>query len=262
MSYSNGSRTTYSSRYGSNRYSAQYKKRAHNYAKKSLRRYNKRAKRRNTRVGGFLGIELKFYDTSTLLRSVLADGDLLGGEFDPVGINALNAIPQGDGESQRIGRVATIKSIHVFGHFRFPEITVSAAVEPLIYIALVQDKQTNGAQLNSEDVFVNPSLSGVLGATPMKNLQNASRFTVLQQMQLVPKPIVAVSDGVVGGIAYNTQYLPFSMTKQCNQRVIYNGTTETVSNITDHSFHIIAFTSEDNVVALQLSYNCRIRFVG
>lgn len=262
MPYSRGSRTTYSRRYGSNRYSARYKKRAHNYAKKSLR---KSYKRRNTRTGGFTGIELKFYDSWVSLQDVDSFGDASGGEHDPVAL-ALNTIPQGDGESQRIGRVATVKSIHVFGHIRAQQLiaTVDTPVEVMFFIALVQDKQTNGAQLQSEQVFVNPSGSLLLAANPMKNLQNASRFTIVHQMQMVMQPTIGVVATGAPTFNYNGQILPFSFTKKCNVRTIYNGTTEIISNITDNSFHVIAWASEQNETPsnFTISYNCRIRFVG
>ena len=59
---------------------------------------------RNVRTGGFLNMELKFYDTANTGININTSTDGSAGEQDPTSKNCLNAVAQGDGEQQRDGR--------------------------------------------------------------------------------------------------------------------------------------------------------------
>ncbi len=231
------------------------------YARRVPPRKAARFRNVNPRTGGFLGIETKFYDTSLAGSALVAPGDAAGAERDQSATIGPTTITQGDGEQQRDGRKAMIKSCYVTGNVIIPStINLTAAAEGmLIYIALVQDKQTNGALLNSEDVFTNDNGSGTLAANPLRNLQFSSRFQVLDRVQFaMPQPVM-VYDGT--NIEGGGMYKPFKLSWRGNMPMTFNGTTESIANSVDNSLHIIAYASDITLTPV-ISYQCRVRFVG
>lgn len=244
--------------------------RAQTRYKKTLKRSIRRVSTKppvyaNRRTGGFLGQELKFYDQNLNTRAISTSLSLVGGVADPNGsIEALNAVPQGDGESQRDGRRITMKSIYIRGQIhRLPQENQGLNFDAVsVFVALVLDTQTNGAQLSSEDVFVNVVATQQTVASPLTNLQFTSRFTVLKSQQF------DLSIDTVGGNPGGADKFYPGKVKTFNwfcplndMAVTYKGTTEAVANIVDNSLHVIAFkTSNDGNT--QLNYNSRLRFMG
>ena len=72
-------------------------------------------------------------------------------------LSALTAPSQGDAYNQRDGSKITIKSILIQGSLYIPNQNDQTTCDfvPIVTIALVLDKQTNGSTLNSEDVYTN-----------------------------------------------------------------------------------------------------------
>lgn len=215
----------------------------------------------NARTGGFLGIELKFYDTSLVASALTAPSDSTGGEHDESATIAPTTITQGDGEQQRDGRKCVVKSIFINGTVTTAALINQTAlkVAPVVYICLVQDKQTNGATIVSEQVFTNDGANGILAASPMRNLQFSNRYRVLSRVKLNVKDPQAAYDGTNLEIAGTET--PFVLSWKGNMNILYKGTTETIANTVDNSVHVIAFASNTGLVPL-LNYNCRTRFVG
>lgn len=217
---------------------------------------------RNVRSGGYLGIESKFHDTSRTGLTLTAPTDAAGGEADPSTVNALNAIAQGDGESNRDGRNCVLTSIHIEGHIDLPVQANRTALDSYncAMIALVLDTQTNGAQLNSEDVFINPSGSGSLACQPFRNLQFTQRFKVLKKKKITMKQCFASWDGT--NIEIAGQQHPFTMHVDLKgMKVNFSGTTAAIANIVDNSLHLIAYCNNTELGAT-INYNARIRFAG
>ncbi len=217
---------------------------------------------RNIRTGGFIGKELKFYDTKLVASALTAPTDAAGGEHDPSATIVLNSVTQGDGEQQRDGRKMTMKSIYINGLVTVvPQANVTAG-DPasVIYIALVLDTQTNGATIVSEEVYENKSADGILAASPMRNLQQSTRFRVLAKKQFTMQNPNLSWDGT------NMEQQGLSRTWKMyvnlkNMNVLFKGTTESVANIVDNSLHLIAYTSSTSLAPL-LYYNSRLRFQG
>lgn len=226
--------------------------------------YKKRSAARsiaNARIGGFLGIENKFYDTARINGTIASAINEAGGELDPPTVNCISAPAQGDGETQRDGKSIKILSVHLNGSVSVNGQTGAANIDPssLIYIALVLDKQTNGAQLNSEDVLVNPGNNTLLSPNPLRNLQYSKRFQVLKVVTCMMGPYNVLWDGT--NVMQGGQIKTWRMDKKLNLPVTFNNTTAGVASVVDNSLHVIAFT--DNTLAPPLlSYNARIRFVG
>jgi len=217
----------------------------------------------NPRIGGFLGIEKKFLDSSAS-HTVASPVDCTGCEADPAGLNCLNGIAQGDGESQRDGKNYIIKGITfdgiVYRSVVTGAATAAASQATWTTVAIVLDTQTNGAQLNSEDVYTNPSASANGNADLLRNLQYSQRFKVLKKWicndHQGPNFVWNGATYDIGGTAHNLSFYADNL----DIKVSTNGTGNTVSSIVDNSLHVVAFTNGVNTVSLR--YNCRIRFVG
>lgn len=239
---------------------SKYKVKTHNRA--LVRSTMERRIAENLRTGGYLGIERKFYDTFLGFTAVPSPvGALTGGEMDPATKDCLNAIVQGAGPNQRIGRQCTLKSCYVQGILSSVA-TNTAEHAPIVTVFLVLDRQTNGSQLASEQVFTNPSSEASVSPFPFHDLENVKRFRVLD------KVTVTLTDY---SIAYNSTSMvyhqaggnaPFSLKWSGDLVVNYDDpTTENVSSISDNSLHVIAFAS-NTASSVSIAYNARIRFYG
>jgi len=228
------------------------------------------AARQRSRLATGLGIELKFFDTFKT-AAVAATAALTGGEYDPTSVadgncvSCLSAPAQGDGESNRDGRKIEIKSCYVTGNLTEGNAGGQASAQNgnVTFIALVLDTQTNGQQLNSEDVYTNPSAAGsvLLTAMPLRDLQFSSRFRILDSCALVEPVRSYFNDGAATG-AMTGWHLPFKLSWEGALPVMFQaGTTADIANVTDNSLHVVAFTNNSSGTPT-ISYNARIRFVG
>lgn len=215
-------------------------------------------KGKNIRVGGYTGIEKKFVD-----YTVEDDPFVLvveGSEMDPATALCLSAVAQGDGESQHLGRVYFIDEIYVHGYLVRPvtEAAPTPAFDALCKVALVLDTQTNGAQLNGEDVYENTGLT--LDINAFRNLEHIQRFNVLKSKEMIIRPNT-LNDGTADKFSAGTTYRKFSLSHKFSPplRVITTGTTATVSSIADNSLHILGIATDGNI---DLSYVSRCRFHG
>lgn len=229
-------------------------------SKKRSSRKRRSSKSKNPSVGGFLGRELKFIETT--LEASQVDHFLAGNEHDPATFLCLNGIGQGNGVSQRIGSKYTIRRIIIRGGAYVTSTT--ATTQPTnrveFLIALVQDRFTNGAQLESENVF-----SGAGDGFRQQTLpdeENKVRYKILwmKQFMLLPQPSSNHGDGTTydrdGVSAF------WNVNKRVNIRVKCNSNTgNTISAINDNSLHIVAYS---NTAGSQhkIDYNCRLMFTG
>lgn len=221
----------------------------------------------NRRTGGFIGMEKKFFNASRTIP-LTAPTDATGGECDPTTLLCLNCPAQGDGEQNRDGRQIGMDAIYIKGMISMASQANQTATDtlPHIMIALVLDTQTNGAQLNSEDVYENPSGFATLASQPFRNLENNQRFKVLQTVSIEPKDIASAIQPVYDGTNIEQQgvTVPFTMYKKLNGmkvNFLTGQTTSVISAIADNSLHIVAYTSNTSL-APALLYNSRLRFVG
>lgn len=222
----------------------------------------RRLRRRNVRTAGFLGIEYKFLDSGRASMALVSPTDATGAEADPATVNCLNAVAQGDGPSDRDGRVYTITSVQIRGRAVLAsQINQTAADDiPYVYIALVLDMQTNGAQLNSEDVYTNPIASSGMAVCPFRNLQYSKRFRVLAtRVMNLPMPSLSY-DGTNMEQSGSSSYFSMNV-NNLRIKVDTKGTSANVTDIVDNSLHLIAFCSS-TAGSPTLSYNSRVRFVG
>lgn len=203
-----------------------------------------------TRAVGFYGrfnrqapgaIEKKFFDTAV---SFLVDST---GEVPASGQWAL--IPQGDTESTRDGRKATIKSIQFRGVAVFSP-GAGATACTTMYFYVVQDTQCNGAAAAVTDVFT----SNVLG-TALINLNNSGRFRILKKI------VVSFNPSAGATTAYNQMIRPIEFFLPCNIVMDWSSTTGAITEIRSNNIFILAGAANTDD-AIAVDGNARLRFVG
>lgn len=230
---------------------------------------------RNIRTGGFLGIEKKYLDTFLHAHVINSPGNSVNIETDPFGLGCLNSTTIGSGPTNREGRKCKSVSLHLRGHVdrngAIHETDIEFARTVTIWI--VRDVQTNGTQLNSEDVLVNPSGFQILAPFPFNQLENSSRFTILAKQTMViespttfgdtqvPAEVAGDQIGFDSTHGENGIMQNFEFNIKLDDVVNYSQSNDppTVSDINDVSYHVICACSH---AGLRISYNSRYRFLG
>lgn len=216
----------------------------------------------NQRTGGFRGMELKFYDTSVVANALIAPTDASGGEHNPSGSVTLNTVAQNTSETGRIGRQIKMHSISIKGIVTVPPQTNQTLTDthPEIFIAVVLDKQVNGALLNSEDVFKNITANAIGATSLFRNLEFIQRFKVLAVKRLRIHDQTIVWDGA--NLEQAGAHIAFDLSAKLKGMIVnFCGTTSDVANIVDNGLNLIAFTSNVNFLP-HLTYGSRLRFTG
>lgn len=207
--------------------------------------------------------EIKFYDTSFGSTALVNSVTMAGAETDPTTILTISAPAVGDGDQNRDGKKITIHGVQVTGNISYA-IQVdqtTADVAPVVDLWVLLDKQSNGAQFNSEDVFTNPS--GV-ACQPLRNLGFNKRFRILKHKHF-PAPILPITyDGT--NIEQSGSTKSFNFFLRFKKPLIVNfsagSTAAGIASVIDNSIHVMAVGSLVAAVIPSLAYNARIRFVG
>jgi hypothetical protein len=222
----------------------------------------------NMRTAGFLGVEHKFWDTgiaATTVPGIPNTKAVTGVEMDPAVYDCLNSPGEGTAENERSGRSISMSSLHVTGTCQITNQVNETARKtlPAIFIALVLDTQTNGSQLNSEDVYTNPSAFSYAASSLLRNLEHSRRFRILAT-QKVPGSAFAGVTGTYDGtnIEISGCVIPWEFHVDLKgMKVNFGSTGSGVSTISDNSIHLIACSTHSDT-AVQLFYNARLRFFG
>lgn len=229
----------------------------------AAQRVARRPRVSNARTGGLLGLENKFLDVSH--SGVMASGtSMVGLELDPATLLCLNAVVQGDGASERDGRKIHMTNITVGGNITVAAVSAQTTLPPpaTITLMLVMDTQTNAAQLNSEDVVVNPSGDANSNSFAPRDLEFQTRFRILRTWQKV-MPQRTTGNDAAGTYDINGVTMPFKLSANLKTNVSYKigGTTAVIANIVDNSVHLIGWLSNANQT-VTITYNSRLRFRG
>lgn len=185
--------------------------------------------------------ERKFFDT-TLSFTIDATGEVPA-------TGQLTLIPQGDTESTRDGRKATIKSVQIRGNFEFVP-AAAATADTVAFLYLIQDSQCNGAAAAATDVFTSATFH-----SNFINLNNSGRFRILK------KWVVPMMPGAGATTAYNNVIKQIEFFKSCNIPVDWSAATGAITEIKSNNLFLMAGSSgSDDTITF--SGNCRLRFVG
>lgn len=213
-------------------------------------------RRRNMRTAGLVGIEYKCVDQTygpTALTTSWA-----GGEHDPAVALCIGPSVQGTGLANRDGQRVIFKSIMIEGYVNRPLGSDQADIRgsSVVRVALVQDMQTNAAQLNAEDVY---DVTGV-DALSRRVLEYSSRFKVLWTQTFALYDNASFNDAAATA-SVTGPMIPFRAFIKLNVPVTFiaGAGAGTIADFRDNSFHVIACSSGTNDT---LYYNTRTRFVG
>lgn len=206
--------------------------------------------------------ERKYFDSEVNALTMATITTLFtGAEADPATTNTLFAPTTGDDITNRQGRKVQVLSLKIRGEVKYAAQVDQLALDnaPLIRLALVQDTQTNGTQLNSEDVFQGAVNSGQ-GYLSFQNPANFGRFKVLKDKFMTLSTPTAVNDGTNVEVAGYSRYFKWSYKFTKPVVMHFNATNGgTVADIVDNSFHVLAGQTTSGIATL--SYKCRVTFL-
>ncbi len=185
---------------------------------RALRRPLRRGFQR--RVGFFgrfagAGGELKFVDT-VLLNQVPTTAGLV--------IPSLNVVPQGNGESERIGRKVTIKSISIRARFNIEGADSAVDGTRTLRFILYQDTQTNGAAATVGAILQTPNYLS------FRQLDNTGRFRLLEDKYHTLR--ITASESLL--LSFNTSKV-FGVFKKMNTPIEYDNSATDGSIATQRS---------------------------
>lgn len=207
--------------------------------------------------------ERKYFDS---LRSGFAltssATQTAGLEADPATTNTLFAPTQGDDISNREGRNVYVYSITIKGSLTTTAATAETAADTCqgVRMILCIDKQTNGAQMNSEDLIT----SSNPGTFNFQNTQFFGRFRILKDKTYTFPPTPIAANGTAAQIFQGSvvKYFKIKHKFAVPLRVNFNATNGgTVADIVDNSFHLIAGRDKADP-GVTLNYQCRVSFKG
>jgi hypothetical protein len=209
-----------------------------------------------------MGIEKKYYDTSKA-PSTCASVNTAGAEIDPATIDCLNAPPQGDSAQSRNGRQISMDNITVKGAVYLPAQAWTGAGEnaPTITVFLVLDKQSNGATLNSEDVFSNQSGGPDNLCSLFRNMEYITRFTVLKKWSVEGNEWGSMAGSATNATGCYRTFTIYHDFKGKKVNFVPAHTAAGIAGVVDNSVHLIAYANAATSTPT-ITYNARLRFRG
>lgn len=244
-----------------------------NYTKTSAakrRKYNNA----NKRTGGLIGLETKFVDCwgelidpapSALpvqITSKSSGGSTLLGHLTPV--------PQGTGESQRIGRNIWVKSLDITFFAEtvqdYEPAGVAAPSDVEVSFFVVLDTQTNATTPAASAIWNQPVSSVALGGHPMRNLEYTDRFRILGTRRLIVKSD-AVGQNANLNIIGNHEYTKFYKSWKKPFKQQYDATGGAIDNVTNEAITVWAHVTNVPYVrttgaAFALGFQARARYTS
>lgn len=209
--------------------------------------------------------ENKYFDSVLAATSIPATAaSWASTELDPTTLNCLFAPVQGTGISDRIGRKVHVTKLKLRGVVHYTSVTSQTVVKPFpwVRIIVVQDMQTNGAQLNGEDVMQASTTAAAISQTvTYQNLANFGRFKILKDKTIMMNTVENADNANVTSGSIDFGNYPFKCTIKFRKPVVvhYNSTNGgTVADAVDNSFHVLAIGTD---TSCQLLYSCRTVFV-
>ncbi len=206
---------------------------------------------------------MKFLDTSLLSDLVLAKTDMTGLLVDPSATVMVNAVAQGPGDSERIGRQCRQWRLDINGVIDCAgkEGATSIYAPPEIAIWIVLDKNANEAVPLTNTILKNQSADKILCPLALPNLLFKNRFVILKKLLFrMPQPTVA-DDATGTDIATSHKRWGCSVNLR-GMQVDYSGTTAVIGSMPVNAIHILAGASEADTSIPSICYNARLHFTG
>ncbi len=187
------------------------------------------------------GAELKFIDQAMAPTTIPSTG---------VTVQNLLIIPQGVGESERVGRNVTVRSVHGRLRINLPgQLNLVTPQTEHVRIILYCNRQTNGVTIAHTDLLETASFLSYL------NLANSHRFKVLWTQRLSLSPSAASGDGSASADwGPRTVYRTFNV--KVNLPVEYDGTTGANPEIKSNGIGIL-FISSSGIATVDGEFRAR-----
>lgn len=212
-------------------------------------------RRRRPRLGnlprrtGYLNIERKFHDVRVASGTIDETGTIWA---NPSGEASLLRIPEGNSESDRLGRKITLRSLHIRGNFFLNPDPTNSSHNATVRMIVYQDRQTNGTAATPSEI-----LEGVSTAysNSYRNLANKSRFYFLCDKTIQMASKFAFTD--TGASAQ--RYISFN--KMLKMPIQYSDTAQDGSLGTIRSNNIgILFLNNGTLINANFVGRARVRF--
>lgn len=216
--------------------------------------------------------ELKFHDTFHHSHALVATSNATGMEVYPSGAAtvSLNSIAQGNSNQTRIGSKVLIKKVWLQGMISIPALGSTNGYEavPDFFVALVLHKDVRGVQINSEDVYENPSAQNRMGVMPLRNLNYSNDYRVLRSKLVRGSDPEGVAhtvqvESTPSTVHYPARDIPFTLSweGEITSKYYNNNTTGTIAAMVENSVMLLACCSEATRTP-SLTFQCRVRFEG
>jgi len=216
------------------------------------------------RTGGLSGLELKYIDNQYAATNLTNTLTTTTATHDPSATITINGTAQGDGFDNRDGIIMTTKSVGIVGQIVVPAVEVQDNLNCSFQyrIALVLDKQTNGAAASADLIWDD---TATVKTNAFRKIENAFRFDVLKEIKgRWNPPSVVNTASVINSFGYPKVTIPFKIfyTFPGGLKTRYSSTTNTIANIRDNSLHIYAWVDTVTTTPQTISYTSRARFIA
>lgn len=165
--------------------------------------------------------------------------------------------------NQRVGRKITVRKIKVHGTINVAQQAGQAAADSAnkIRIVLVQDCQTNAAQMTGAQLFNDASAAEpTVTINSFQNSNNFGRFRVLKDKMITMGNLNMAGSPTTADVVQASLRVQFKFAVNFKTpiEVHFNATNAgTVADIVDNSFHIVC-AAENIAYAPTLSYYARV----
>ncbi len=209
------------------------------------------------RTGGFLGLEIDFFDSSLAATSIQNTWTL----HVPATILCLSAAPQGSAEQTRAGREMSMLSLNIRGQFTTAEALSQTSPSSTMRVRMVIfiDTQTNGAAATPTDVIETAVAASIHN---FRNLEHTDRFKILYDKSFIWQP-QQMNEGAVLKFAFVATAKPFNIYHKFSPplKIKYKSgsTTGVIGNLTTNSIQMICIGTDTTP---SIEYHCRIRYTS
>jgi len=219
--------------------------------------------------------ELKFFDTYLLATDVgqaanLSDG-MVSNFVGPVANGPLFNPGLGDNLNARNDRRVLVRSWHVKLSLQLLPIDNGTKIPQgiTVFVALIVDKKTNGAQCTPADVFVNQSGDQNLLMCLQRNPFRGDRFEVLrsERVDMTPNDFDVLDIAVPDQTATTGRWEHLEFFIPLDDEVNFLNNNSTITAISDRSYHIYAVRTPHNAVLAEIYppvrcvFTSRFRFI-
>lgn len=202
---------------------------------------------------------MKYFDSTKASTLVNSTRLWTNSVYDPATINTLFCPTEGPDINQRVGR-----EVHVHG------ISIRASIETdvqanqtlqdspaAIRVMLVQDTQTNAAQMLAADLMTAGASTNKDAIHAFENVNNLDRFKIYHdKIHILQNPNVAF-DGTNMEQGAIIKYFEYHVEFKKPVIVRFNATNAgDITDIVDNSFHIVCNSSSLQLLP-RLNYTCR-----